>query len=156
MGNPFALHLILLTTQRLNLSPAPFVTFGLFPEMSEALQNETCNVLVSGSYKIYGDSKLQDKIFSGSYIMSSFHISRDPLVSVIRPGDYAWFDLVEVSIYDLVQRVFKSNRILARTVPRYTITRDLTYSSSLAFGNGNFTNQSGCKGGGTAILSQKY
>jgi len=75
--------------------PAPFVTFGLFPEMSEALQNETCNVLVSGSYKIYGDSKLQDKIFSGSYIMSSFHISRDPLVSVIRPGDYAWFDLVE-------------------------------------------------------------
>jgi len=81
-----------------NLSPAPFVTFGTFPEMSEALQNETCNVRVSGSYQIYGDSKLQDKIFSGSYIMSAFHISRNAAVSVVRSGEHVWFDLVEVSI----------------------------------------------------------
>ena len=120
--------------------PAPFVTFGPFPEMSAALRNETCNVLVSGSYKIYGDSKLRDKIFSGSYIMSSFQILRDPAVSVVRSGDYAWFDVVEV-------------RICLDEVCSHP---DLTYNSLLAFGIGNHMDQSGFKGGGTAIFPQKH
>ncbi|KAL7536394.1 hypothetical protein ACHAXR_007138 [Thalassiosira sp. AJA248-18] len=78
--------------------PASLITFGPFPLMEMSLKNETCNVLVSDTYRIYGSKAgLQGDLTNGTYIMSDYYISRNLLSSVVRVDDGEWYDLVEGS-----------------------------------------------------------
>lgn len=88
--------------------PASFITFGPFAEAEMSLKNETCNVLVTDTYRIYGSNAgLQDDISEGKYVISDYHISRNLLSSVVRPDDGEWYDIVEASR----MAVFRANQL---------------------------------------------
>mmetsp|Transcript_33585 Transcript_33585/g.81202 ORF Transcript_33585/g.81202 Transcript_33585/m.81202 type:complete len:838 (+) Transcript_33585:85-2598(+) len=78
--------------------PVTFISFGPFAEAEMSLKNETCNVLVADTYRIYGsNSGLQDDITEGKYVISDYHISRNLFSSVVRFDDGEWYDVVEAS-----------------------------------------------------------
>lgn len=58
------------------------------------LKNETCNVMVSDTYRIYGSTAgLQDDLTNGTYVMSDYYMSRNNLAGVVRADDSEWYDL---------------------------------------------------------------
>ena len=80
--------------------PPSFIRFGPFPEMEGSLNNGTCNVIVTDTYRIFGTSLQDDyKIENqnGTYVMSDNYISRNLLSSVVRNDDGEWFNVVEGS-----------------------------------------------------------
>ena len=78
--------------------PMSFITFGSFAEAEMSLKNESCNVLVTDTYRIYGSNEgLQDDIIEGKYVISDNYISRNLLSSVVRNGDGEWYDVVEAT-----------------------------------------------------------
>lgn len=78
--------------------PVSFISFGPFAEAEMSLKNETCNVLVTDTYRIYGSNAgLQDDITEGKYVISDNYISRNILSSVVRFDDGEWYDVVEAS-----------------------------------------------------------
>ena len=85
----------------LSTVPDSFLQFDKFPVIEAALNNGTCNVLVSDVSLIYG-SDLQADLDSGTYVMSEFHISVNRLSMVTRAGnagDGEWFDVLDGTRY---------------------------------------------------------
>lgn len=74
--------------------PPSFIKFGSFSEMERSLNNGTCNVLVSDTYRIF-TTDLQSYFANGTYFMSDEYISRNIVSSVVRNNDEEWFSIVE-------------------------------------------------------------
>merc|ERR1712238_213050 len=76
--------------------PASFIIFEPFPIMEEYLKDGTCNVIVSDTYRL-SSSSLQQYIDNGTFVISDYHISRNLLSSVVRVGDFEWYDIVDAA-----------------------------------------------------------